>query len=109
MWSGIRVLYFLLALSLGSFSGYRNDVGLRVLVGVGVLALFRLDVDDDRCVTASEVTYPVSQLRFYKGHDKDNAKSCKALRAEDAIISLLLYLAGFALYRYAHRARTHNA
>ena len=100
MWSSIRVLYFLLALSLGAFSGYRNDVSLRLLVGVGVAALFRVELDGDHAPHNHKV---------WEDHAAKDLKYRNAERAKDAIISLLLYLAGFALYRYAHRARTHNA
>ena len=99
MWSSIRVLYFLLALSLGAFSGYRNDVTLRLLVGVGVAALFRVELDGDHA--------PKEPFTYY--YAEKDLKYRNAERAKDAIISLLLYLAGFALYRYAHRARAHNA
>ena len=86
-------------MSLGAFSGYRNDVSLRLLVGVGVAALFRVELDGDRFAPHNNVH------RF----DSIDLEYRNAERAKDAIISLLLYLAGFALYRYAHRARAHNA
>ena len=100
MWSSIRVLYFLLALSLGAFSGYRNDVSLRLLVGVGVAALFRVELDGDHA--------PKEPFTRF-GYAEKDLEYRNAERAKDAIISLLLYLAGFALYRYAHRARARNA
>ncbi len=97
------VLYFLLALSLGAFSGYRNDVSLRLLVGVGVAALFRVELDGDHAPREP------FHIRLDFSYAKEHEQYRNAERAKDAIISLLLYLAGFALYRYAHRARAHNA
>jgi hypothetical protein len=102
MWSSIRVLYFLLALFLGAFSGHRNDVSLRLLVGVGLAALFRVDLDNDHLDYSDHFRKPM-------GYAEQDLKYRNAERAKDAIISLLLYLAGFALYRYAHRAHAHNA
>ncbi len=101
MWSSIRVLYFLLALSLGAFSGYRNDVSLRVLVGVGAFALFRVEIDGDHATRDKHV-------HFQSMYEEKDTKYRNARRAEDVIISLLLYLAGFALYRYRARARARN-